>query len=195
MKNSEKDVAAECERRATLWRLCADTLSSQIVVVARMITHALQRGGKVLIFGNGGSAAEAQHFAAELVGRFERDRRALAAIALTTDTSILTSQANDAGFSHVFSRQIEALAKPGDIVIGLTTSDVSPNHSENIREGFQAAHRHRCTSIGLFSEKTSELLPMVTMSLIVPERNTALIQEVHLGIIHTISRLVEQEVS
>jgi D-sedoheptulose 7-phosphate isomerase len=184
-------------QRKNFWEVCRQEylLDEDIVRAAERIVQAISAGGKMLVFGNGGSAAEAQHFAAELVGRFEKDRRALPAIALTTDASIITAQANDSGYATIFSRQIEALAKPGDVVIGMTTSDVHESHSENIREGFRAAQNAGCTTIGFFSKKTVELLELVDVALVVPDDNTARIQEVHLAIIHIISRIVEEELS
>lgn len=170
--------------------IASDLHVSTHKAAAKMLA-ALKKGCKILVFGNGGSAAEAQHFAAELVGRFERDRKGLAAIALTTDASILTAQANDAGYDSVFSRQIEALARPGDIVIGMTTSDVVGGHSANILQAFQAAKKAKAYRIGLFSIKTKKLLGHVDLALQVPETNTALIQEAHLAILHIISGIIE----
>jgi D-sedoheptulose 7-phosphate isomerase len=185
-------VTDSFKRRAVMWEqiLASDLHVNVQKSAARMIT-ALKKGRKILVFGNGGSAAEAQHFAAELVGRFERDRQGMAALALTTDASILTAQANDAGYDSVFSRQIEALARPGDIVIGMTTSDVTGEHSANILKAFQAAKKAKAYSIGLFSIKTKKLLSYVDLALQVPETNTALIQEVHLAILHIVSGLIE----
>ena len=157
------------------------------------LLEATSTGGKILIFGNGGSAAEAQHFVAELVCRFEKKRRALPAIALTTDSSILTAQSNDFGFDSVFSRQIEALCQPGDVVIGLTTSDVYNNgHSRNIFNTFGEAQKRGAKRIGLFSVKTKTLLDFVDVAILVPAENTALIQEVHLAIIHVLCGEIER---
>ncbi len=157
------------------------------------LLEATSTGGKILIFGNGGSAAEAQHFVAELVCRFEKKRRALPAIALTTDSSILTAQSNDFGFDSVFSRQIEALCQPGDVVIGLTTSDVYNNgHSRNIFNAFGEAQKRGAKRIGLFSVKTKTLLDFVDVAILVPAENTALIQEVHLAIIHVLCGEIER---
>lgn len=166
----------------------------QVLSAGKLIKKTIDSGNKILIFGNGGSAAQAQHFAAELVCKFERERRALPAIALTTDSSILTAQSNDDGFETVFSRQIEALCQPGDLVIGLTTSDSDiSGHSYNIYNAFSVAREKRAKSIGLFSQKTKNLLPLVDVSIIVPADNTALIQEVHQTVIHLLCSLVESE--
>lgn len=158
-----------------------------------ILLEAISAGGKVLIFGNGGSAAEAQHFAAELVCQFEKKRRAIPAIALTTDSSILTAQSNDFGFDSVFSRQIDALCRSGDVVIGLTTSDAHDNgHSRNILNAFVEARRKGAKRIGLFSTKTKNLVNFVDVAILVPTENTALIQEVHLAIIHMLCGEIEK---
>lgn len=158
-----------------------------------ILLEAISAGRKILIFGNGGSAAEAQHFAAELVCQFEKKRRALPAIALTTDSSILTAESNDHGFVSVFSRQIEALCNQGDVVVGLTTSDVHNNgHSQNIWSAFALAERKGAKRIGLFSTKTRNLLNLVDVAILVPSKNTALIQEVHLAIIHMLCGEIEK---
>lgn len=162
---------------------------------AGILLRVISTGGKILIFGNGGSAAEAQHFAAELVCQFEKKRRALPAIALTTDSSILTAQSNDYNFDSVFERQIEALCCPGDVVIGLTTSDVYHNgHSRNIFNAFGAAQKKGAKSIGLFSIKTRNLVSLgfINAAILVPSENTALIQEVHQKIIHAFCGQIEK---
>lgn len=159
---------------------------------AVLISEAFINGSKLLIFGNGGSAAQAQHFSAELVGRFKKDRRALPAIALTTDTSILTAQANDAGFETVFSRQLEAYCKQNDIVVAITTSDTCGSHSVNIYEGLLTAAQFGARTIGLFSKKTEKLLQLTTVPIIVPHTDTSLIQLVHQHIIHELCELVEE---
>lgn len=187
-----KAVLREIEGyRALAASLTAGSLPSRIGRAATAIIAALKKGRKLLIFGNGGSAAEAQHLAAELVGRFSRARRALPAIALTTDSSILTAQANDIGYPTVFSRQIEALACAGDVVLGMTTSDSSANHSLNILEGFREARRKKAKTVGLFSAKTKKLLKEVDYPIIVPHTETPRIQEVHLLVIHILCLLID----
>lgn len=168
----------------------------EIEKAANLIRESYQEGGKVLIFGNGGSAAEAQHFAAELVGRFERDRRALPAIALTTDTSIITAQANDDSFRTIFSRQIEALGKKGDVAIGLTTSDAQEgdDHSANILDAFKVSKAAELKTIGFFSNKTTKLLDLADAAIVAPHTQTALIQEVQLSAIHLVCRMVEKDI-
>ncbi|MBI2670108.1 MAG: SIS domain-containing protein [Candidatus Yanofskybacteria bacterium] len=184
-------------QRKLLYQKISESLEfkQQILNAHELIKKTINSGKKVLILGNGGSAAQAQHFAAELVCKFEKNRRAIPAIAITTNSSILTAQSNDDGFELVFSRQIEALCCPGDLVIGLTTSDVTAgsSHSLNIYNAFLAAKNHGAKSIGLFSQKTKNLLSLVDVAIIVPATNTALIQEVHQMIIHLLCSLVESE--
>ena len=176
-------------------RLANDkNLADSFQKAEEVLRKTISGGGKILIFGNGGSAAEAQHFAAELVCMFKRRRRALPAIALTTDSSILTAQSNDFGFDSVFSRQIEALANSRDVVIGLTTSDIKDDgHSLNIRNAFEMAIVKGVASIGLFSSKTKHLLDLVNVAIVIPSKNTALIQEVHLAIIHMLCGQIEKD--
>lgn len=160
-----------------------------------LMDETIKSGNKFLVFGNGGSAAQAQHFAAELVCQFEKRRKAIPAIALTTDSSVLTAQSNDFGFPSVFARQIEALAVPGDVAIGFTTSDVSDvlgdYHSWNIRNAFEVAMAMGAKNIGFFSSKTKHLLGIVDIAIVAPSRNTALIQEVHQQVIHILCSLIE----
>ena len=167
-------------------------LIKSLRVARDILLKAISAGGKILIFGNGGSAAEAQHFAAELVCQFEKKRRALPAIALTTDSSILTAQSNDYNFSSVFRRQIEALCRPGDVVVGLTTSDVYADHSRNVLNAFIEAQKRGAKRIGLLSSRTKDLVNFVDVAILVPAENTALIQEVHLAIIHMLCGEIEK---
>ena len=152
-----------------------------------MVVETLQAGGKVLLMGNGGSAADAQHIAAELVGRFERERRGLPALALTTDTSILTAIGNDFHFDQVFSRQIEALARPGDLVIGLSTSGNSPNVLEAVR----VAKERGIKTIALAGKDGGKLSRQADIAIVVPSQNTARIQEVHITVGHIICAAVD----
>ncbi|HEY4475067.1 MAG TPA: SIS domain-containing protein [Candidatus Paceibacterota bacterium] len=187
----------ELRRQLALRIFSDDSFHEQIIQAYLMLAHAVDVGRKILIFGNGGSAAQAQHFAAELVCQFEKRRKAIPAIALTTDSSILTAGSNDFGFPYVFARQIEALACRGDVAIGFTTSDVSDlendYHSWNIRNAFEAAMVRGVKNIGFFSSKTKYLLSMVDVAIIVPNENTALIQEVHQQVIHILCGLVEND--
>lgn len=182
-------------RIETYGRLVNDPiLEKSFFKVRDAILGAIIINRKILIFGNGGSAAEAQHFAAELVCQFEKKRRAVPAVALTTDSSILTAQGNDRGFEYIFSRQIEALANEGDVVIGLTTSDVfDDGHSRNILNAFKAAKKRGAVTVGFFSAKTRALLNLTDIPIIIPCHNTALIQEAHLVIIHMLCGEIEKE--
>jgi D-sedoheptulose 7-phosphate isomerase len=161
-----------------------------IVAAAAAIREALRSGRLVLAFGNGGSAADAQHFTAELVGRFERERRGAAAIALTTDTSVLTSVANDYGFERVFARQIEALGRQGDVALGISTSGDSPN----VLRAFEAARAAGLTRIALTGRDGGSLGKSADIHVNVAESSTARVQEVHRTILHAICELVERDI-
>lgn len=165
-------------------------LSEGIAHCSTLLTDALKRGKKLLIMGNGGSAADAQHLAAEFIGRFMRDRKALPAIALTTDTSILTAIGNDFGFDEVFKKQVEALAAPGDVVLGISTS----GKSNNVFYGLTKANEIGCTTIGLLGRQGGNISGIVDVSLIVPAQETPFIQEAHVTILHLLCDLVEQEI-
>jgi D-sedoheptulose 7-phosphate isomerase len=160
-----------------------------IVEIIHCIMDALRQGNTIFIFGNGGSAADAQHIAAEFVNRFLFDRDPLPAIALTTDTSILTSISNDADFSHVFSRQIKALGNKGDIAWGITTSGTSPN----VIEGFRVAKEKGMTIIAFSGNDGGEALRMADYGLNVNSSSTPRIQEAHITAGHIICELVERE--
>jgi D-sedoheptulose 7-phosphate isomerase len=164
-------------------------LAADIVGAAAAMSSVLRAGGRVLVFGNGGSAADAQHFAAELVGRFERERRPLAAIALSTDTSVLTSIGNDEGFERIFARQVEALGAPGDVAFGITTSGRSPN----VLRAFVAARARQMKTIALTGSDGGEVAPMVDVHLNVGDRSTPRVQEVHTTVLHALCALIERE--
>lgn len=166
-----------------------EALAESIEECSRMLGAALRDGKKLLVMGNGGSAADAQHLAAELVGRFLQDRRALPAIALTTDSSILTAVGNDYGFDQVFKRQVEALAVPGDVVIGISTSGNSPN----VLAALQAAKSIGCKTVGLLGRDGGDIAGLVDINLTVPAMQTPYIQEVHAIIVHILCRQVEQQ--
>ena len=159
--------------------------------MAKVIIAAYKNGGKVVLFGNGGSAADAQHIACELVGRFALKRRAFPAIALTTDTSILTAVANDYGYNAVFSRQVEALVGEKDVVIGISTSGDSPN----VVEAIEMAKTKGARTIALTGGSGGRLAKVVDIALVVPSDNTPRIQEVHITIGHIVCEIVEKELS
>lgn len=164
-----------------------EPLIPDIIQLAEKITACLLQGGKVCWFGNGGSAADSQHFAAELVGRFSRERPGLASIALTTNNSILTAIANDYGIDAIFARQIEALCVSKDIVIGISTS----GNSRNILLGLQAAKKLNIYTVGMTGGNGGEMQSIVDYCLIVPSTVTARIQEVHLLIGHLLCDWIE----
>jgi len=165
----------------------AETQADAIVKAARLLIKALRGGRKILVFGNGGSAADAQHFAGEIVGRFGRERRALPAIALTTDTSVLTAIANDYSYAEVFSRQVEGLAVRGDVAIGITTS----GNSENVIRGLQAAKQLGAATVAWTGESGGQVQKVADITLRVPSKNTQRIQECHLATIHLMCGLIE----
>jgi D-sedoheptulose 7-phosphate isomerase len=158
-----------------------------VVAAARMVRHATNAGGKLLVFGNGGSAADAQHLAAELVNRFQRERTAIAAVALTTDASILTSVANDYSFDRVFVRQIEALGRPGDVALGITTS----GDSANVVKALEAAKSKGLKTIALTGRDGGAAGQLADVHVNVPDTSTARVQEVHATLIHAMCELIE----
>jgi D-sedoheptulose 7-phosphate isomerase len=162
----------------------------EIVRAGTIMLECLQAGGKVIAFGNGGSAADAQHFTAELVGRYRADRRAIAAIALTTDSSALTSISNDLGFENIFSRQLEAIGKPGDVALAISTSGNSPN----VLRAVVLAKKLGIATIGLSGRSGGELRDSVDLCLSVPSDSTPRIQEAHSLIIHMLCGIVEKAV-
>jgi D-sedoheptulose 7-phosphate isomerase len=169
-------------------RVAAGNLAA-LVAAAAAVRRAHAAGGKLLIFGNGGSAADAQHMAAELVNRFQRERPALAALALTTDTSILTSIANDSSFDRVFARQIEALGRQGDVALGITTSGASAS----IVLALETARKRGLATIALTGRDGGAAGRGADIHVNVPDDSTARIQEVHRTLIHAICELVEEK--
>jgi D-sedoheptulose 7-phosphate isomerase len=151
------------------------------------VSEGLKDGRKILVFGNGGSAAEAQHFAAELVNKFLKVRKPIRAIALTTDTSTLTSVANDSSYDQVFSRQIEALGDEGDIALALSTSGTSPN----IIEALKTARKKGLLTVAMTGQGGGKLVPLVDYLLDVPSAETPRIQEVHLLLLHLLAQALE----
>jgi D-sedoheptulose 7-phosphate isomerase len=162
-----------------------------ILDAGRRIAASLQRGGRLLAFGNGGSAADAQHFAAELAGRFQKERAALSALALTTDPSVITALANDYGFEHVFRRQLEAHGRPGDVAFGISTS----GRSKNVIEGLRTARARGLVTIGLSGRGGGALLGLVDLLIDVPHDSTQRVQEVHGMVVHLLCEIVEDAVA
>ena len=164
-------------------------LTDAIADSAELCINCIKNGGKILLFGNGGSAADAQHIAAELIGRYKTDRKGLSAIALTTDTSSITSIGNDFGYAHVFERQLEALAKKEDVVIGISTS----GRSGNVINALKLASKLNCNTIGFSGKDGGEMKKICNINLIAPSEDTARIQEMHIIIGHIICHLIDQE--
>lgn len=165
------------------------SLLSQINQISSVIIEAYRKKNKVILFGNGGSAADAQHIAGELVNRLHLEREALPAIALTTDSSVLTSIANDYDYSRIFARQVEALAKEGDVVIGISTS----GSSSNVIEAVKTAKEKGAKTVGFTGNKGGKLAELVDFVISVPSDETPRVQESHITILHIICCLVERE--
>ena len=159
------------------------------VLAALAMRDVIAGGGRILVFGNGGSAADAQHFAAELVGRFMRERPAMGSIALSTDTSILTALANDYSFRRVFVRQLEALARPGDLAFGISTSGESPN----VLDALRYAREQGLRTVALTGRDGGSIGAAAEFHVNVPDQNTARVQEVHRTIMHAMCELIERE--
>lgn len=187
--NRLEEIRQALRESAALKEQIAKDLAPVILKVAEALASALDHGGKVLLCGNGGSAADAQHIAAELVGRFERTRPGLAAIALTTDTSILTAVGNDFGFEEIFARQVEALARPGDLVVGISTS----GRSENVRRALERGRERGATTVALLGGDGGSIAPAADFALVVPSRVTSRIQEAHITIGHILCEAIEAE--
>jgi D-sedoheptulose 7-phosphate isomerase len=168
--------------------LATPSMERTIEQLIDKMTTAVTRDRKVLLFGNGGSAATAQHVAAELIGRFERTGRALPAIALTTDSSILTAVANDYGYDRVFERQIDGLARPGDVAIALSTS----GRSTSILRGLRAARRRETTTVALLGKGGGPARRLAEVAIVVPSSRTPLIQEAHDIIMHVVCAAIDR---
>lgn len=180
----QSQLKSHCEVMTAIER----ELTPAIAETVSLLVDCFKSGNKLLVMGNGGSAADAQHFAAEIVGRFKLERRALPAISLTTDTSILTAIGNDYGFDRIFSRQVEAHAVAGDVVVGISTSGNSPN----VQLALQAAIERGCRTIALLGKDGGSIKTVSEFSLIVPSNDTPRIQEGHIAIIHIVCDLVEK---
>ena len=187
--------SAPSERVRRLQREHADAVerfflegAAAVESAAEALVAALRGGRTLLFFGNGGSAADAQHLAAEFVNRYVRDRPALPAVALTTDTSVLTSIANDSDFKSVFARQVEAIGRPGDVAVGISTS----GRSANVIEGLRTARARRLVTIGFCGEEGGAMRGLCDHLISVPSKTTARIQEVHILVGHILCQIVEE---
>ena len=175
-------------------RVKEETLKKNIDVVAQMadeMTQALKRENKIVFFGNGGSAADSQHVAAEFIGRFQKERKSLPAVALTTDSSILTALGNDYGFDVVFARQLEGLGKKGDVAVAISTS----GNSKNVIEAVKQAKKMGIKTLGFTGCGGGKLAPLCDLSLVVASDVTARIQESHICFFHILCEIVENNLS
>ena len=189
-RHSLRDVAEAIFRESARLKLAFLEAHLDLVVrAAEAISGALRAGGKVLLFGNGGSAADAQHIAAELVNRFLMERPALPAIALTTNSSVVTSISNDRDYAEVFARQVEALGRPGDVAIGISTSGMSAS----VVRGIETASSAQMHTIAFTGGDGGKLAGLAEYAFVVPSRSTPRIQEVHATLGHVLCQLVETE--
>lgn len=187
MRDKIKDILLESiQVKEELLR----TSIGKIIEITDIITDSLKKNGKIIFFGNGGSASDSQHLAAELVGRFKKDRDALPAISLTTNTSILTALANDYGYEIVFAKQIEALGQKNDVAIGISTS----GKAKNVVLGIKQAKKMGMKTIAFTGADGGELAKLTEVSLVVPSSVTARIQEAHITVGHIVCELVEQAI-
>lgn len=182
-------IAQEFKEHIEISKASASLIQDDIKLAADACINSLNNQGKIILFGNGGSAADAQHFAAELVGRYKAERKSLPAIALTTDTSILTCIGNDYGFEKIFERQIEALANKNDVVIGISTS----GDSLNVINAIKLANEMQCKTIGFSGNNGGKMSDICNINITVPSSNTPRIQEMHALIGHIICQLIDQE--
>ena len=187
----KKIIEYEFNEHLKTTKATMDCIYESVESAAKICINALKNSNKILIFGNGGSAADAQHIAAELVGRYKVERRGLPAIALTTDSSALTCISNDYGYEQVFSRQVEALVNEGDVAIGISTGGTSPN----VISALDTAKNMGCKTIGFSGRGGGEMNTLCDVNLAVPDGDTPRIQEMHILIGHTICQLIDNEFS
>lgn len=185
----ENKIRAMADESLDAKRRFFDQSSAEVARAAEMIIAAMRAGGKLLIFGNGGSAADAQHIAAELAFKMGRERQALPAIALTTDTSLLTAISNDRHFDFIFARQIQAIGREGDVALAISTSGNSPN----VIAAVEQSRAMGISTIGLLGATGGKMAALVDLALNVPHSDTPRIQEVHIAISHIICQLIEDE--
>lgn len=186
---SQDRIRTFLNNSADLKRTIADTMAEDIDRAVQIVRQSLKGGGKLLLMGNGGSAGDAQHIAAELVGRYKKERQSVPALALTVDTSALTAIGNDYGFEEIFSRQIEGLGQKGDAILAISTS----GQSENVVCGVQQARVMGIHTIGLLGKEGGKLKELVDLPLVVPSNETARIQEAHITIGHIICEILDDE--
>ena len=187
----QSTITEEFSEHLKVSKKTMESIGKPIEIAAKLCIDSLKNGNKILIFGNGGSAADAQHIAAELVGRYKTERKGLSAIALTTDTSILTSVSNDYGYSYLFKRQVEALANDGDVLIGISTGGTSAN----VVSALKIAKKLGCQSIGFSGRDGGEFNSVCDVNLKAIAEDTPRIQEMHILFGHIICHLIELEFS
>ena len=180
-------IKFEFEEHLKISQATFESIGHSLELAAKLCIECLKNGNKILLFGNGGSAADAQHIAAEMVCRYKTERKGLAAIALTTDTSALTAIGNDYGYDHVFNRQVEALANKGDVAIGISTG----GSSVNVTSALKLAKDLYCKTIGFSGRGGGEMNELCDINIVVPAQATARIQEMHIVIGHTICHLID----
>jgi len=183
----KKVIKQEFQESISTKEKLLEVADDALMIMAETITAAYLKGNKLLIFGNGGSAADAQHIAGEMVGRFLKKRRALPCIALTTDTSVMTAVANDYDYSYIFARQIEGLATNGDVVLAISTSGNSPN----VLEGLKEARKIGCSTIAFGGKDGGKMIPLADHAVVVPSQSSQRIQEGHILMAHILCLLVE----
>ena len=164
------------------------TLKNELLRVSEKINEALMSGNKIMFCGNGGSASDSQHAAAEFVGRFKLDRKPMAAIALTTDTSIITSVGNDYGYDQVFSKQVEALGKPGDYLVGITTS----GKSKNIISALSYAKKNKINTVALTGDNIEDIKDFADLIISIPSKETGVVQQAHITVLQLVAGLIEE---
>jgi D-sedoheptulose 7-phosphate isomerase len=188
MADAETFLQHELREHRDAFEATVQILSRPFVETLQVLEHGILHGGKLLIFGNGGSAANAQHIAAELIIRYKADRPAISAIALTTDSSALTACGNDLGFEALFERQIEGLGRPNDVAVGISTS----GNSINVLRGLRQARKMRLQTVGLTGGSGGQMLDVCDVLIVVPSSVTARIQEMHITISHVLCKALEQ---
>jgi D-sedoheptulose 7-phosphate isomerase len=189
MNQTEQFICETIEASINVKNLLLQRCVHEILETGLELARSIRAGGKILFCGNGGSAADAQHLAAELVGHLRRERRPLAGLALTTDTSILTAVGNDYAFKDIFVRQVQALGLPGDVLVGISTS----GNSENVLAAAQAAQKQGLSTIGLLGKDGGKIAPAVDHKVLVPAKDTQRIQECHILVGHIWMEIIEQE--
>lgn len=190
MSAPSEEIRRQLAESARVKQSFSDLLISNIEEFAKRGAEAVRAGGKLVFFGNGGSAADAQHLAAELVVRLQKERHGIAALALTTNSSVLTAVGNDYGFDKLFSRQIEALVGPQDVLVAISTSGTSPN----VLAGVEAGRKHQAFVVGMTGESGGKLKGNVDLLLNVPSTHAQRIQEAHITIGHIVCALIEEAV-